>query len=201
MRYNLNNVECKIYYETNKEFETVRKQCLAEDNWLKHNYTQENLKIEDHSGYAVIYEKSTGKPMIMGGVFNDGRFPSNIARHLNRLYTFPEFRTKPTDYLEGWKIVNILLQELYRVNTYEAYIITMQNRPGRPGKVFWKYWKKGLDTIDTWNQPEGYIQTCPWMVQKCWQNFVWKEFRTGAFKEWNPTILTHEEWERMEEGK
>ena len=131
-KYNLDDIECVIYYKSNKEFEQVRNQCLLEDNWLKENYTSQNLKIEDHSGYGVVYQKSTGKPMIMGGVFNDGRFPKNVARHLNRLYVFPEFRTKPTDYKQGWQIVNVLLQELTRVNTYDVYIITMQNRPGRP---------------------------------------------------------------------
>ena len=91
-KYDLDNTHVKIYYESTSEFEKVRDICLEEDNWLRNNYTRENLKIEEHSGYGVLYQTSTGKPMVMGGVFNDSRYPPNVAKQVNRLYTFPDFR-------------------------------------------------------------------------------------------------------------
>lgn len=60
-RYDLTNTNIKIYYETCLEFELVRAKCLQEDNWLRKNYTRENLIVEQHTGYGVVYQTSTGK--------------------------------------------------------------------------------------------------------------------------------------------
>lgn len=202
-RYDLSNTHVKIYYESNSEFEEVRQLCLQEDNWLKHNYIPENLKIEEHTGYGVLYQTSTGKPMVMGGVFNDGRYPSNVAKQINRLYTFPEFRMKPTDMTDGFRCTCKLIEALEEVNNYDIYLITMQNRPNRSNKGFWNVWCKHMDIASNsaWTLGEGYLQTCPWNVQKCWQNFVWQEKCVGAFDEWMPKTITHEEWSKLEEGK
>jgi hypothetical protein len=67
-RYDLANTHIKIYYETCPEFESVRELCLQENNWLRSNYTKENLVVEQHTGYGVVYQKTTGKPMVMGCV-------------------------------------------------------------------------------------------------------------------------------------
>ena len=200
-RYNLSDTEIKIYYETCSEFESVRLECLEEDNWLRKNYTKENLILEQHSGYGVVYQKSTGKPMVMGGVFNDGRYPKNVAKQVNRLYTFPEFRLKHTDMTEGFRVACILIDALEKVNTYDIYLITMQNRP-RAGKRWWDTWVKHMDIASNgkWTLGAGYIQTCPWPVQKCWQNFVYHEKTPNAFAKWNPPIIDHCQWESMPEG-
>ena len=78
-RYDLTNTHIEIYYNSTPEFEHVRDICLQEDNWLRYNYTKENLVVEQHTGYGVVYQKSTGKPMVMGGVFNDSRYPSTLT--------------------------------------------------------------------------------------------------------------------------
>lgn len=202
-RYDLTDTYVKIYYESNSEFEKVRELCLQEDNWLRHNYIPENLKVEEHTGYGVLYQTSTGKPMVMGGVFNDKRYPPNVAKQINRLYTFPEFRMTATDMTDGFRCTCKLIDALEKVNEYDVYLITMQNRPGRPNKGFWKVWCKHMDIASdsSWTLGEGYIQTCPWNVQKCWQNYVWKETRTGAFNEWNPNAIDHNTWLTLEEGK
>lgn len=202
-RYDLTDTHVKIYYESNSEFEEVRDLCLQEDNWLRHNYTHENLKIEEHSGYGVLYQTSTGKPMVMAGIFNDGRYPSNVAKQINRLYTFPDFRMTASDMTDGFRCTCKLIDALEEVNDYEVYLITMQNRPGRPNKGFWKVWCKHMEIAsnNAWTLGQGYIQTCPWNVQKCWQNYVWKETRQGAFADWNPAIIDHSVWQTFEEGK
>lgn len=202
-RYDLNDTYVKIYYESTSEFEEVRELCLQENNWLRDNYTIENLKIEEHTGYGVLYQTSTGKPMVMGGVFNDGRYPDNVAKQINRLYTFPEFRMKATDMTDGFRCTCKLIDALEAVNNYDVYLITMQNRPGRPNKGFWKVWCEHMDIASNgaWTLGNGYIQTCPWNVKKCWQNFVWLEKRQGAFNEWNPKIILDDEWKQLEEGK
>lgn len=200
-RYDLSNTHIKIYYQSTPEFEEVRELCLEEDNWLRYNYTKENLVVEQHTGYGVIYQTSTGKPMVMGGVFNDGRYPNNVAKMINRLYTFPEFRMKHTDMTDGFRVTCSLIDKLIEINNYEVYLITMQNR-NRGGKRWWDTWRKHMDIASNgkWAFKEGYVQTCPWNVQKCWQNFVYLEIVPGAFDAWGPTIITDKDWYKMPEG-
>jgi hypothetical protein len=202
MRYDLEDTHIEIYYNSTPEFESVRAICLQEDNWLRKNYIKENLVVEQHTGYGIVYQKSTGKPMVMGGVFNDGRYPANVAKQINRLYTFPEFRMKHTDMTDGFRVTCSLIDALEAVNTYEIYLITMQNRP-RGGKRWWDTWVHQMDKASNskWTLGQGYIQTCPWMVQKCWQNFVYCETRKGSFDEWNPRTIFEEEWQSLPEGK
>ena len=201
-RYDLKDTHIKIYYESNSEFEKVRDICLQENNWLRYNYTKENLVVEQHTGYGVVYQTSTGKPMVMGGVFNDSRYPNNVAKMINRLYTFPEFRMKHTDMTDGFRVTCSLIDALMSVNSYEVYLITMQNRP-RGGKKWWDVWCHHMDIASNgrWVRVNGYIQTCPWQVQKCWQNFVYHETRPGAFNQWNPNIITDSDWVLLPEGK
>lgn len=200
-RYDITNTHIKIYYESTPEFEEIRSICLEENNWLRYNYTKENLILEEHSGYGVVFQTSTGKPMVMGGVFNDGRYPSNVAKMINRLYTFPEFRMKPSDMTDGFRVTCSLIDALEKVNNYNIYLITMQNRK-RGGKLWWDTWRyhMNLASYEKWIYREGYIQTCPWNVQKCWQNFVYHETRTGLFDKWDPKIISDAEWQLLPEG-
>lgn len=201
-RYDLSNTEIKIYYESCSEFEAVREICLQEDNWLRKNYTKENLILEEHQGFGVVYQKSTGRPMVMGGIYSDQRYPKNVAKMINRCYTFPDFRMKHTDMTDGFRVTCSLIDALFKISNYEIYLITMQNRP-RGGKRWWDIWCHHMDIASNgkWQQGQGYIQTCPWPVQKCWQNFVYHETIKGAFEKWNPTIISDDQWKKLEEGK
>jgi len=201
-RYDLSNTHVVIYYQSTPIFEEARELCLKEDNWLRYNYTKENLVVEQHTGYGVVYQTSTGKPMVMGGVFRDDRYPINVAKMINRLYTFPEFRMKHTDMTDGFKVTCKLIDELIKVNDYDLYLITMQNRP-RGGKRWWDIWCKHMDIASNgaWTLGTGYLQTCPWPVQKCWQNFVYREMVPGTFAKWDPMLIDDNEWVVMPEGK
>jgi hypothetical protein len=139
--------------------------------------------------------------MVMGGVFNDGRYPANVAKQINRLYTFPEFRMKHTDMTDGFRVTCSLIDALEAVNNYDVYLITMQNRP-RGGKRWWDTWVKHMDIASNskWTLGTGYIQTCNAQVQKCWQNYVYYETKAGAFTKWNPAIINDEGWASMPEG-
>lgn len=200
--YAYENTYHKIFFETCDEFERVREICLEEDNWLRNNYTKENLKIEDHLGYSVIYQKETDRPILMAGVYSNKNFPANVARMANRLYLFPEFRCSRKNMIESYIIYHQrIVKPLMDINNFDVYITTMQNRK-RGGKGWWEVWKKMMRDASKsmWVEPDGYIQTCPFMVQKCWQNFVYTETRPGAFLEWSPKLISHDEWLTLEEG-
>jgi hypothetical protein len=200
-RYDLTNTHIEIYYQSTPEFEEVRNICLEEDNWLRQNYIKENLVIEKHTGYGVVYQTSTGKPMVMGGVFNDGRFPGNVAKMINRLYTFPEFRMGFSDMTDGFRVTCSLIDKLIEINNYDLYLITMQNR-NRGGKRWWDTWVRHMDIASEgkWNLGSGYIQTCSANVQKCWQNYVYMEMTKGSFNAWNPNTINDNTWVTLEEG-
>lgn len=191
----------KIFYESCDEFEKVRRLCLKEDNWLRKNYTEENLIIEDHSGYCVVYNAETNEPIVMGGLFNDGRYPKNIGRMLNRSYVFPYMRRKSIRQLiEGYRMLHDhMIFPLMSANNYEAYFITMQNREKKETKEWWKIWKYTFNKAsnDYWTESDGYVQSCPHQVQKCYQNFIYKELIHGSF---NLPVITQEEWNKLIPG-
>jgi hypothetical protein len=201
-RYNLRDTYIEVYYKSSPEFERVRELCLEEDNWLRDNYTRENLILEEHTGYGVVYQESSGKPMVMGGVFRDNRYPRNVAKMINRLYTFPEFRMTHSDMTDGFRVTCSLIDELVSINTYNLYLITMQNRRGGKTKRWWDTWVNHMNIASEgkWKLGTGYIQTCPANVQKCWQNYVYMEMLSGSFSKWSPKNISHEEWIELEEG-
>lgn len=188
----------KIYTKSCDEFELVREKCLQEDNWLRKNYTKENLVIEDHAGFCVIYQAETNEPIVMGGVFNDGRWPKNIARMLNRAYVFPTMRRRSIRQLiAGYELLHEhMIFPLMEINNFDSYFITMQNREKKETKEWWNIWKYTFNKASNnfWSESEGYIQTCPHMVQKCWQNFVYKEIVPNSFA--LPTI-SQQEWDSL----
>jgi hypothetical protein len=201
-KYDLGNTYTKIFFESNPEFENIRDLCLQDKNWLSYNYTKENLILEDHNGYAVAFQKGTDKPIIMAGAYNNGRYPKNVARLVNRLYTFPEFRTNRSNIVDGFRLAHEkIIYPLMEINNFDCYFITMQNRP-KSTKGWWNIWKKAMQdsSANYWNEKDGYIQTCAWDVQKCWQNFIYKDIVPGTFDNWNPTVIDHTRWMSMPEG-
>jgi hypothetical protein len=202
MLENPDNFYHKIYFESCKEFEEVRELCLLEDNWLRHIYTKENLKIEDHNGYSVVFTKDTHEPVGMGGVFNNGRYPKNVARHLHREYFFPKFRQHSRrNFIQVPTLMNEhVVKPLTEINSFDCYIIAMQNRD-KKSKGYWRIFSETIKQINPkWEIGLGYIQTCPFNVQKCWQNYMYVDETVDSFKLWNPQIITHDEWELLEPG-
>lgn len=204
-RYDLSNTHIEIYYESCPEFEEVREELLAEGNWLSQNYTKEKLVIEDHKGFGVVYQTSTGKPMVMGGVYHDERYPKNVANIVHRGFTFPEFRMTPKDMTDGFRVTYSLMKKLESVNNFNGYILTMQNRDNKKNLRGWweRVFVKHMFIASEGNYVNGggYIQCCPWNVQKCWQNFVYHEKVPGVItKQWNPKLITHTEWLELEPG-
>lgn len=206
MTSQLNNIENfyhKIFLESCSEFTEIRQQCLAEDNWLRDIYTESNLKIEKHNGYAVIFDKMTDEPVGMAGVFNDGRYPANVGRHLHREYTFPKYRKGTRQGIIDLVTLydNHVIKPLNAINNYDVYIIAMQNRYKKQTKGYWDIFSSSIIKVSPiWKMGVGYIQTCPFNVQKCWQNYVYCEMVEGAFERWQQKLITHNEWETLIEG-
>jgi hypothetical protein len=189
----------KIYTGSCSGFEEIRKICLTEDNWLRKNYLPENFSLEMYNGYSVIFEKGTDEPVAMAGLFNPDRYPSNVAQHLHREYLFPKFRQRSYKGLvAGFNLYNHhIVKPLNALNDFDTYFVAMQNRYKKSTKGYWKVFSSALcEGMPGWNIGEGYIQTCPYNVQKCWQNYVYY----GNFDAWDKKIVTHSEWLTLIEG-
>ena len=202
-RYDLSNTFIKIYYNSCAEFEEVRSEVLCENNWLGQNYTKQNLIIENHKGFGVVYQKSTGKPMVMGGVYQTDMYPHDVANIMHRGFTFPEFRMTPHDMTDGFRVTCSLIYALQKINNFKCYILTMQNRNARPNKKWWSdvFVKQMMIASENKFQAgNGYIQTAPWNVKKCWQNFVYHDIVPDTFKNWNPTLISHDQWLLLDDG-
>lgn len=193
----------EIYFKSNDRFEEVRALCLSENNWLGRNFEQDRLVIEQHHGFSVVYHKQTHEPVCFGGVFNDGRYPHNVARHLHRYYCFPRWRgiTK-SRIVSGWRVNDIhIVQPLNKLNNFDLYFMSMQTRDKKISKGYFKVWCDTLRQANSdWIVHEELIQTCPHNVQQCWQNFVYMEMKPDAFKSWELNTITTEQWQHLEIG-
>lgn len=193
----------KIFWKSNSEFEDIRSLCLQEDNWLRYNYLPENFNLDNYNGYSVIFEKATNDPVGMAGLFNPGRYPSNVAQHLHREYLFPDWRQKTRSGLVlGFKLYyEHIVKPLNEINQFNTYFVAMQNRYKKASKGYWKVFSSALiEGMPGWKLGHGYLQTCPFNVQKCWQNYVYCETQPGLFEDWQKKIISHEEWETLIKG-
>lgn len=193
----------EIYLESNDRFEEVRGICLSEGNWLGRNFEKDRLVIESHKGFGVVYHKKTHEPVVMGGVFNDGRFPEKVARHLHRYYSFPKWRgTTRSQLIAGWTVTDVhLVQPLNKINNFDVYFMAMQTRDKKLSKGYFRVWHETMRSANSnWKVHSNLIQTCPWDVQQCWQNFVYMEMKENAMNVWNPKTITVDEWSTLPLG-
>jgi hypothetical protein len=139
--------------------------------------------------------------MVMGGVFNDGRWPSNIARILNRAYVFPNLRRRSIPQLiNGYELLHHhMIYPLIAINNYDCYFVTMQNRDKKPTKRWWDIWRYTMNEASNnfWTESSGYVQTYNINKQTCWQNFVYHEYVPGTF---TLPVITQAEWNLLEPG-
>jgi hypothetical protein len=200
---NPNDFYHKIYHESCAEFEEVRELCLSEDNWLREIYTPQSLVLENHIGYGVIYHKDTHEPVGMAGLFNDGRYPANIARHLHRGYLFPKFRQHSyRSIVESFQLYQQhLITPLNAVKQFDAYFVAIQQRYKKDSIGYWRVASSAIcKAIPGFTPGKGYIQTCPWMVQKCWQHHVYYEHVSGTWDNWAKPHMGTDEWTTMIQG-
>jgi hypothetical protein len=193
----------KIFTGSNSEFEKIRSLCLEENNWLRDNFLPENFNLDNYKGYSVIFDSETDEPVAMAGLFNPGRYPGNVAQHLHREYLFPKYRRKTyAGLVSGFALYNEhIVKPLNELNNFNVYFVAMQNRYKKRSKGYWEVFSSALcEGMPGWRLGEGYLQTCPVNVQKCWQNYVYFENEPGLFTAWQKKIMNHDEWETLIQG-
>ena len=200
MNLDPDNFYHKIFWKDDSEFASIRKECLKEDGWLREIYLPENLIIEKHMGYAVVFQKETDQLVGMGGLFNDGRYPAKIGRHLHREYCFPQFRQRSfTGLVSGFKLYNEHIIKPLNLNSgLDAYFVGMQTRYKKNTMGYWKVFSSAIvKGVPGMKIGDGLVQTCSYDVQKCWQNYVYFEHTPNSFR--LPTI-DYARWNTFPQG-
>lgn len=196
----------KIYWENTTEFEEVRTLCVSErNNWLVSNYTKENMDLSDQRGYSVVYSKFNDEPVMMAGVMASGLWPQHVARTLNRLWIFPQYRQRTQ---EGIIQLNItgkihMIDPLMELNNYKLYFVSMQSRKGKSEDRWWRTAKHAFHSAhEGWKDHDMLIKVIDQNVQKAYHNFFYYENEPGYFEGWaNKPLITKDDWLKLPEGK
>jgi len=184
----------------NEEFERVRNICLNDkDNWLRDNYTPDNLKISDHKFFCIAYDK-LGEPLAMAG---GKEYNKDVMRILNRWYFFHRKTSSlcvaafyPKDYMIA---LSELLDFTIKNYNHKLFFVSMQQRRSkRVGQQIW--WKaanafvKTLDKKMRWqNYDKGLVQVSNCEESSCYQNVMYYTRNNYTFEDWDPKIMSYDE--------
>lgn len=184
----------------NEEFERVRNICLSDkDNWLRDNYTPENLKISDHKFFCIAYDKN-GAPLAMAG---GKEYNKNVMRLLNRWYFFPRKMSSlcaATFYPKHYMIsMSECLAFVFKNFDHKLFFVSMQQRRSkRVGQQLW--WKAAYAFVKTWdkkmrwqNYDKGLVQVANCEETSCYQNIMYYTRKNYTFEDWNPNIMSYNE--------
>jgi hypothetical protein len=179
----------------NPEWERVRNLCLEEKNWLRENYLPHRCKITDHKVFFISYYLD-GRPMMFGGI---KEYTENVARVFNRMYAFPYVRSpKKFSWHHKIMIETIMPAMIESIEKKYKLIFTsmqMRNRKYQGEQKWWTYWKNSwFEYAPDWKEFNGLVQTYPAEEASCYQNIVYKDSLDFTFKDWNPKILTYQQF-------
>ena len=182
----------------NDEFEKIRESCLQDkDNWLRENYTVENLKISDHVFYCIIYDHEENPIGMAGGK----EYNNDVLRLFNRWYAFPNNRVSlartaliPQKFMASF---NDIFKFIHRNFKYNLYFVSMQQRNKRAKQQIW--WKTAV-TVATkfsnsrWiNYDKGLVQVANCEETSCYQNVMYYTRGNYKFEDWNPKVMSYDE--------
>lgn len=196
--YENETYRCVTFNHSDSEWEHVRNLCLEEDNWLRENYVPEKCIVEDHDIFSITYVKETGLPICFAGIYNNGRYPKQVGRCLNRFYLFPEYRTSDLR-KRMYAIYSLIVPAMVESSPFkrDLLFISMQarNRDYSGEQHWWRIWKKiwlGFDK--NWIAVDGMTQVVAGEDPRGFQNIVYKSYGDFTFKDWNPTVMNYSDY-------
>jgi hypothetical protein len=93
------------------------------------------------------------------------------------------------------------MQPLIKLNNHDCYFMAMQTRMKKKSKGYFQVWHETLRTAcPQWQVHNQYLQTVPYNVRNCWQNFVYLDVKPNAFNIWNPDTINDNEWYNLDQG-
>lgn len=193
--YTTEDIIVNVFNYSHDNWHKVRAECLLEKNWLRENYLPRQCKVEDHEIFYIAYTHDRD-PINFGGIM---KHSDNVARVLNRMYTFPKFRSVKNLVHNLDLLANTIIPvcESNLENPFPLNFISMQMRDKvyKGEQRWWKHWKENwLSVSNGWKSVNGLVQVVEGENSECYQNIVYKDSSTYKFKDWNPKTLTFEEF-------
>lgn len=193
---------CVTFTDSNEEWERVRNLCLKEDSWLRENYLPEKCIVEDHDVFSITYIKETNKPVCFTGIYNNGRYPEQVGRCLNRFYLFPEYRTNDLKKRMS-AIYNLIVPAMIETSPIkrDLLFISMQSRERdyNGEERWWELWKKIWFSFgNDWTPVEGMTQVVAGEDHRCFQNIIFKQYGDYSLSDWNPKVLSFEDHKNIQ---
>ena len=94
-----------------------------------------------------------------------------------------------------------ILDPLIKVNNYDCYFISMQNRYNKKDDMHWKIWKRAFFKNEIgkgWKEDnDNMLRCCSADVQQCFQNFIYINMNDDNFFENLPKKPTFQSWNGM----
>lgn len=193
MMYKLIDYYAQFWYKTDSEFEYIRQRVLNDPtNPNTEDFTKQRLVIEDQIGYGVIFDRRTEEPAVMCGL---AQIQPGIGRMTNRLYVFPNYRTRTFDQLvSGLAAVDhYLLKPLYQISPFKTHVISAPNISNSETNKRWLILREAHKRAwpEQWYDVGGYVQTASGQTKRSWQPVI-TDNRTHKFN-----TITHAEWENL----
>lgn len=130
---------------------------IAQDDhshYLWENYQRIDLDTYEH----MIVNVRDGIPAAFHGIYNNGRWPSNVSRFCNRAYITPHFRSQGQGLEITYKNIKYVLDNYSRWNKEVLFIsrgVQYDNV-----RISWKKFEK----------------FCEFLVKNTGYNLIWDEF-------------------------
>ena len=190
------SIKLHIFDHDNEEFERVRALCLEEDNWLRENYLPHRCKVTDHKVFWIAYIDD--KLWHFSGI---KEYTPHVARALNRTYMFPEHRNPRAISYHHNLLANTVIPTVESILgfEYDFLFFSMQRRSRgyeQKNQRWWELVKKNwMSVAPNWKSyDDGLVQVYPAEVESCYQNVIYKSNNGYSIHDWNPKIITYEEY-------
>jgi hypothetical protein len=159
------------------------------------NYQSINLKTYEH----MIVNVRNNTPAAFHGIYNNGRWPSNISRICNRAYITPYFRNLGQGLEITWKNIKYVLDNYDQWNKDVLFIsrgVQYDNVSisWRKFEKFCKFLVKNTGYPLIWD--DRLYQCCPNLSKDCYQFCVWHDPKYLK-KSLNIESITMKEWEKL----
>jgi len=164
-------------------------------HWLWENYQTVNLNTYEH----MIVNTRNGIPAAFHGIYNNGRWPSNVSRFCNRAYINPLFRSAGLGTEITYKNIKYVLDR-YQDWGKDVLFISRSVQYNNP-EISWRKFQKfckflfkntGYNLI----YDDQLYQCCPNESKDCYQFCVWYDPK-NLKKTLNIHSVTIDQWKQL----
>ena len=156
-----------------EDFEKVRSQILKSQDSNKHNYTFERFDLHKQEEITVVYWK--GEIVAFSSLYrNEGYYPEDISRVLNRMWKAPKIRFLAFHYIIPFTMLSIQLSKAISLKK-TAVFISLEGK---------RNWLKALTAYlkekdERWIYCEKQYKVAPGEDESCWQNIAYLPLKQG----------------------